>query len=391
MKILVTGATGYVGHNLALTLAGQGNDVHILVRSLQSAFIPQHPNIHVFAGDITKKETIIIAMQGCEKVFHTAALVQYYASDPSIFYDINVEGTRNVLDTALQLGVQKFVFTSTCGVIGPSLHEPMTETDPRIIGFDSDYDISKFLAEKLVVEYSKKGMFAVIVSASKVFGPGIETHPISVNSTIKRVIEGKLSFCPGNPHFISNYVFIDDLVRGHMLAMEKGTSGEKYILGGENLSYAEFFQIIRDFSGVGGILFPVPENMAKLYGFWHVLQSKLLGKEAAFSAKSVKHIYCNKSFSSLKAIKELGYSITPFAMALRSTIQFLTPYLSARLLYNNFWRQHLSMRQSHEKLSPTFNSPQKNFYEKNYYLDNTISLCLYHSFFVCFCPGKQSI
>jgi len=227
----------------------------------------------------------------------------------------------------LQSGVQKFVFTSSCGVIGPSLHEPMNETDPRITGFDSDYDISKFLAEKLVVEYSKKGLFTVIVSASKVYGPGIETHPISVNSTIKRFIEGKLSFCPGNPHFISNYVFINDLVRGHILAMEKGTSGEKYILGGENLSYAEFFQTIRTISGSRGILLTIPKNIARLYGCWYVIHSKLLGKEPVFSAKSVKHIYCNKSFSSAKAIEELGYSITPFVKALQSTIQFLNPYL----------------------------------------------------------------
>ena len=327
MNVLVTGATGYVGHSLALTLAQQGNHVHILVRNLQSAFIPQHPYIHVFAGDITKKETIGIAMQGCEKVFHTAALVQHYASNPSAFYDINVEGTRNVLEAALQSGVQKFVFTSSCGVIGPSLHEPMNETDPRITGFDSDYDISKFLAEKLVVEYSKKGLFAVIVSASKVYGPGIETHPISVNSTIKRFIEGKISFCPDNLRFISNYVFIDDLINGHILAMAKGTSGEKYILGGENLSYAEFFQTIRTISGSKGILLPIPKNIARLYGCWHVIQSKLLGKEPVFSAKSVKHIYCNKSFSSAKAIEELGYSITPFVKALQSTIQFLNPYL----------------------------------------------------------------
>ena len=327
MKILVTGATGYVGHSLALALAQRGNHVHILVRNSKSSFIPQHPNIYVFSGDITKKETIARAMQGCEKVFHAAALVQHCASNPSIFYDINVEGTRNVLDAALQLDVQKFIFTSTCGVIGSSLHEPMNETDPRITGFDSDYDLSKFLAEKIVIEYSKKGLPAVIVSASKVFGPGIETHPISVNSTIKRFIDGKLTFCPGNPHFISNYVFINDLVNGHILAMEKGTSGEKYILGGESLSYAEFFQAIRSISGTRGILLPIPKSIARLYGYWHVAQSKLSGKEPVFSAKSVKQIYCNKSFSSSKAIEELGYSITPFVEALQPTIQFLNPDL----------------------------------------------------------------
>jgi nucleoside-diphosphate-sugar epimerase len=327
MKVLVTGATGYVGHNLALALAQQGNHVHILVRNLQSAFIPQHSNIRVFPGDITKKETIGIAIKDCENVFHTAALVKLYARRPADFYDINAEGTRHVLDAALQVGAKKFVFTSTCGVFGPSLNEPMSENDPRITGFDNDYDLSKFLAEKLVIEYAKKELFTVVVSASKVYGPGIETHPISINGTIKRFIEGKLSFCPSPSHFISNYVFIDDLVRGHILAMEKGTSGEKYILGGENLSYAAFFQTIRNVSATRGALFPIPKSIARLYGCWHVVQSKMMDKEPFFNANSVHHIYCNKSFNCSKAVKELGYTITPFAMALQSTIQFLNPYL----------------------------------------------------------------
>ena len=326
MKVFVTGATGYVGYNLALTLAQQGNRVHILVRNPQSAFIPEHSNINVFTGDITKKETIGFAMQGCEQVFHTAALVKLYATRPADFYDINVEGTRNVLEAALQTGVKKFIFTSTCGVFGPSLNEPMRETDPRIKGFDNDYDLSKFLAEKLVMEYAKKGLFTVVVSASKVFGPGIETHPISINGTIKRFMEGKPSFCPSPSHFISNYVFIDDLVKGHILAMEKGTSGEKYILGGENLSYATFYQTIRN-AGASGSLIPIPKNIASLYGYWHVIHSKMMGKEPFFNAKSVNNIYCNKSFSCSKAINELGYTITPFALALQSTIQFLNPFL----------------------------------------------------------------
>ncbi len=324
MKILVTGATGYVGHNLALTLARQGKIVHILVRNPQSAFIPDHSNINVFTGDITKNETIRLAMQGCEQVFHTAALVKLYARNSSDFYDINVEGTRNVLEAALQTGVKKFVFTSTCGVFGPSLHVPISETDPRITSFDNDYDLTKYSAEKLVSEYAKKNLHTVIVNASKVFGPGIETHPISINSTLKRFMEGKPVFCPSPSHYISNFVFIDDLVRGHILAIEKGTSGEKYILGGENLSYAAFFETIRN-AGASGSLIPIPKQIARLYGYWHVIYSKMMDKEPFFNEKGANSIYCNKSFSCLKAIEQLGYTITPFPLALQSTIHFLNP------------------------------------------------------------------
>ncbi|MGZ8541115.1 MAG: NAD-dependent epimerase/dehydratase family protein [Chitinophagaceae bacterium] len=322
MKVLVTGATGYVGHNLALALAQQGNEVNILVRNPGSPFIPRHRKIRVFKGDIMEKISILPSIKGCERVFHTAALVRLYANRTSSFYDINVEGTRHVLDVALDTGVKKFIFTSTCGVIGPSLKKPMTETDPRIAGFNNDYDLSKFLAERLVVDYSRLGLFAVIASVTKVYGPGVETHPLSVNSIIRRFFNGQITFCPSPDHLISNYVFIDDLVKGHIQAIEKGKSGEKYILGGENLSYAGFFQILRAVSGNKGILLPISKSVARVYGGWHFVQAKLQRKEPFFTAKGVNQVFCNKSFDCSKAIKELGYTITPFTSALQQSIHF---------------------------------------------------------------------
>ncbi len=327
MKVLVTGATGYVGHNLALTLAKQGNEVNILVRNPGSVFIPKHRHIRVFTGDITDKVSILPAMKGCERVFHTAALVRLYANKPSSFYDINVEGTRHVLEVALDTGVKKFIFTSTCGVIGPSLNKPMSEADPRIAGFSNDYDLSKFLAEKLVIDFANTGLFTVIASATKVFGPGIETHPFSVNEVIRRFLQGKITFCPRPDDFISNYVFIDDLVAGHIQAIEKGKSGEKYILGGENLSYADFFQTLRNVSGIKGTLVPISKKLARVYVGWHFVQAKLQRKEPFFNAKGLNHIFCNKSFDCSKAMQDLGYTITPFARALQPTIHFLNPYL----------------------------------------------------------------
>ncbi len=322
MKVLVTGATGYVGHNLALTLAQQGNEVNILVRNPSSVFIPGHRHIHVFTGDITEKVSILPAMRGCERVFHTAALVRLYASKPSSFYDINVEGTRHVLQVALDTGVRKFIFTSTCGVIGPSLNKPMNETDPRIAGFNNDYDLSKFMAERLVADYAKLGLFTVIASVAKVYGPGVETHPLSVNEIIRRFIQGKVSFCPSPGDLVSNYVFIDDLVKGHIQAIENGKSGEKYILGGENISYANFFQTLRTISGVKGTLLPISKTFARVYGGWHFIQAKLQRKEPFFTARGVNQIFCNKSFDCSKATQELGYSITPFASALEQTLHF---------------------------------------------------------------------
>jgi len=325
MKVLVTGSTGYVGHNLAMELAKIGNTVHVLVRNRNSAFIPQHPLIKVFEGDITKKETILPAIENCDAVFHTAALVRSYTTKPTDFFDINVEGTRHMLDAALQAGIKKFVFTSTAGVIGSSLKKDMREDDPRVIGFNTDYELSKFLAEKLVKEYAGLGLHTVIAVATKVFGPGVDTHPqISINSVIRRYISSRISFSPRPVDYVSNYVFIDDLVKGHLLLASKGRSGEKYILGGENISYREFFKNLRLVSGIKRVVLPVPKWIAAIFGAMHFILYKLKGKDPYYNSKAVSAIYCNKSFTSDKAKNELGYTITPFTVALKQTIRSFT-------------------------------------------------------------------
>ncbi len=323
MKILVTGATGYIGHQLALTLAGLGNSVHILVRNLNSPNIPRHDNIIVFAGDITDRSSIRNAMRGCIQVFHTAAIVKIFAKDPDVFYKVNVEGTRNLLAEALDLGIKKFVYTSSCGVMGSSVCKPKSENDPRTTAFDNDYEFTKFLAENLVKEYVHKGLFTVIVSLSKVYGPGIETHPISVNRIIHNFIKGKLTLIPNPGTLETNYCFINDVVEGHILVMTKGIGGEKYILGGENISYEDLFRSIRSLSGTKARLIMAPKLLVQIWSLLQWIQYKLTSKEPFVTAKAIRHIFCNKTFSSGKAIRQLGYHPTPLKEALNQTIQFL--------------------------------------------------------------------
>ncbi len=323
MKILVTGATGYVGHQLALALADQGNCVHIIVRDPSSLNIPRHDNIIVFAGDITNPSSIRPAMNDCKQVYHTAAVVKIFDRDPSIFYKVNVEGTKNLLTQALESGVKKFVFTSSCGVMGASVLEPKCENDPRTTSFDNDYEFTKFLAENLVREYIHKGLFTVIVSLSKVYGPGIETHPVSVNTLINKCIKGRLTFIPKPGRLVTNYCFIDDVVKGHILAMENGIGGEKYILGGENISYAELSQTIRSLSGSKARIIEAPKSLAQIFALLQWIYYKITRKEPFATSKSINHIFCNKTFSSGKAIRQLGYRLTPLQEGLQHTIQFL--------------------------------------------------------------------
>ena len=323
MKILVTGATGYLGHRLALTLAEAGNNVHVLVRNPVAVNVPDHKNIRVFRGDITDRQSITAAIQNCEQVYHTAALVKIFARDPADFYKVNVEGTANVLSKALEAGVKKLVFTSSCAVMGPSAGEPRSENDPRIVAFENEYEFTKFLAENLVREYIHKGLFTVIVSPSKVFGPGIETHPISVNKLIKNFILGKLTIIPKPGNLMSNYCFIDDVIKGHILAMAKGIGGEKYILGGENISYSNLFKMLRSLSGTKASLIQSPKFLVHALAALQWIRYRITGKEPFATTKGIHHIFCNKIFTSDKAVRQLGYRLTPLHESLQQTIQFL--------------------------------------------------------------------
>ncbi|MBA0883332.1 NAD-dependent epimerase/dehydratase family protein [Flavobacterium undicola] len=324
MKILITGATGQIGHKLALTLAEQNNEIHILVRNPNSFNIPKHKNIRVFQGDITDVPSISAAIKGCKQVYHVAAMVKIFNSDATQFYKINVEGTQNLLQKSLETGVEKFLFTSSCSVIGPSDGKALTENDSRTTAFSCDYDTTKSQAEKLVKEYASKGLHTVIVSPSKIYGHSCrETKDISINKVIENFINGKITFIPKPSHLISNYCFIDDVVEGHILALNKGKSGENYILGGENISYKDFFHTIKNIAETKTKLIEIPEIFAKILSVFQWIQFYTIGKEPFITNKSIKQIFCNKIFSSDKAITHLGYKITPITEGLQHTIYSL--------------------------------------------------------------------
>jgi nucleoside-diphosphate-sugar epimerase len=323
MKILITGATGYIGYKLAMEAARRNYTVHILVRDLRSSLVPVHPNIIAFKGDITDKASVMVAIKGCDKVMHAAGIAKLSAKDNSIFYSVNVEGTRNILDAALAAGVKRFVFTSSGAVIGPSGKYPMSENDPRIVAFENDYEISKHWAEELVKEYCRRGLFAVIVAAPRVYGPGHECNGNAMNVLLKNILTMRLAFVPSYDNIVANYAFVDDVVNGHFLAMEKGLGGEKYILGGENIYYMSFFQKIKQNADKNIRLIRIPRFLLKVWSFLYMSVCSLLGKETHISPKVIDRLAQNRALNSDKAIKQLGYSITPFAKGIQATILHL--------------------------------------------------------------------
>lgn len=323
MKLFITGVTGYIGHRLMLAAIKKGYTVHALVRNTNSPKLFQHQNVFYFKGDITNYSSVVKAMDGCDVVMHAAGITQLWHKERSIFYSVNVGGTRNVLEAACFHNVKRFVFTSSCAVLGPSSLFPVSEEDPRITPFENDYEISKHCAEELVKEYSRRGLFAIIVAPPRVYGPGLWTNGNPICKLIRNAIKRKLAFVPDAKNVLGNYAFIDDVIEGHFLAMQKGLGGEKYILGGENLSYFDFFNTIQQASDKKIKLVTIPKFFLKIVGTLTYLYSFLTKQHLHLTPKTVDRLFQNRAVSCNKAIRQLGYHVTPFKTGLEQTIQFL--------------------------------------------------------------------
>ena len=323
MKILITGASGYLGNKLAHSLANKGNQVAALVRSASADKFLSHPNIHIVRGDVLEKESIVTAMKNCDQVYHVAATVAPWIKDSNEYYKVNVDGTRHVLDAAAQSGIQKIVVTSTCGVLGPSLNEPLSENDPRLTAFKMDYELSKKMAEDIVLQYTRQGMQIVIVRPAKVYGPGNVSHSLTANAVIEEFIYKRKVFIPAPGSQKACFCFIDDVVNGHMLAMENGRSGEKYILGGINISYQEFFEEIRKLSCCRGRIIHASKNALRAWAVFQWLNYKATGTPPRFSFNALDIVWSNYIFNSEKACRELCYKITSLPEAINQTIHFL--------------------------------------------------------------------
>jgi dihydroflavonol-4-reductase/farnesol dehydrogenase len=322
MNIFISGATGFIGRQLSLNLAEQGHTVHALVRRTNHPLLPHHSNIKVFLGDISDQRSLIAAMQGCGQAYHTAALAKMWAKNINEFHEVNVTGTRNVMEAARAAGVTKTVYTSTCGVLGPTLRYPMTEDDPRITGFPIHYERTKYLAELEVKEFVKKDMNVVIVSPSRVYGKGPVTDSNTVGKIVTAYLKGKWRINPANGKQVSNYAYLDDIVQGHIAAMERGSSGQRYILGGEDVSFNEFFNTVRKISGVHHRLINVPQRVIKWYSWIEWLKTAITGKPPFFLPEFADRLRYDQKYSSQKAIDQLGYRITPFAEGMQQMIQF---------------------------------------------------------------------
>lgn len=325
-NIFLTGATGYLGQRLVQHLVGKGHTIHALVRNKSKAMtILNHSNVRLFEGCILERESIAAAMQGCEQVFHLAALASVWNKDPLAFEKTNVEGFKNVLDACIDNGIKDVLFTSTAGVIGHSEDRmPVSELTNPSPHLETLYEKSKLMAEQTALEYIAKGLLrVVIVNPSRVYGPGLLTESNGFTRLIKMYLDGNWKIRPGDGNSVGNYVYIDDVIEGFLLAMEKAQAGERYLLGGVDVSYNDFFSSISELSKQHRKLRSLPLPIMLALSYLQLAIAHTTGKHPVITPPFVRKYTKNWLVSSEKAKKELGYTITPLKTGLAKTIDWI--------------------------------------------------------------------
>jgi nucleoside-diphosphate-sugar epimerase len=323
--IFVTGSTGFIGTKLVNELVQRGHTVHALTRGSSNKEGLSHERIKLVTGDILDRKSLEKGMEGCHQVFHLAAYAKNWAKDPKIFFEQNVGGMRNVFDTAAALGVERIVFTSTIVAFGPTPPGVVgTESMPRITDrFFTEYEETKTLAEREALQMAAKGLPVVIVNPTRVYGPGKLTEGNSVSLMIDLYDRGKVPVLLNDGRDIGNYVLVDDLVRGHILAMEKGKIGERYILGGENASLKQLYRLVDEVSGKKHFQMNLPPKIAFLYAGFEKKKAEWFGMYPQITPGWVETFLQDWVYTPSKAERELGYTITPLREGVRMTYEWL--------------------------------------------------------------------
>ncbi len=326
MKCLVTGATGFIGNNLVQELLRRHHEVNVLVRSPYKLTESLKNKITLYEGDLFALEQINKAMRNCDCIFHMAAFANIWSKDKSVARRTNVEGTLNILRAAVKNDVKKVVFTSSAATLPPSENkEEVNENSQVPETYLTDYETTKREAELLCRDFVKQGLAVVIVQPPRVFGPGKMSKSNSVTLMIKKYINGTWRIIPGNGKQIGNYAFIKDVVNGHILALENGKPGERYILGGTNVSYNQFFETLKEVSGKNYRMFHLPFPIMLAVSKFELFMAETFGKKPLITPPWVERYMQNRLVSSRKAIKKIHYTITPLNEAMAQTIGWIKP------------------------------------------------------------------
>ncbi len=321
MKCFVTGATGFLGSHVARELHDKGAELRLLVRpSSRTDNIADLPAERVI-GDLRVAESLKRGMGGCELVFHVAADYRLWAVNGQELYHSNVDGTRNILQAARDSGVTRVVYTSSVATMGFGNNGRMTDegspvTLSNMIG---DYKRSKFMAEQLVIEAARGGQDVVMVNPTTPIGE----RDIKPTPTGRIVVDFLKRKFPAYVDTGLNLVDVKDCARGHLLAMEKAKPGERYILGGENLTLKEILDKLAAITGLSSPSIRLPYAVAYATGAVDTLVTgKMLKREPRVTLDSVRMGRKKMFVTSAKAERELGWSPGPVDGALQRAVEW---------------------------------------------------------------------
>lgn len=320
MKYAITGSNGLVGKALTLKLAKDGHQILALCRSRLPVEFMSFANIEVAKGDVGDSAFLKRTLTGVDGVFHVAGFAKPWAKNPSIYYRVNEEGTRNVCEACRENKVKRLVYTASAGIHGPqpSKSELINEnTWPE--EYHTDYEQSKFNGMQVALSYEKLGLEVNIVSPARVYAPG-EVTESNVPARMANIYLNKgFGVAPTNGLGIGSYVYIDDVVQGHILAMKTEMHAEEYLIGGENLNYMEFFRILAQLSGKTHRILKVPYSISLLIGKTNLFLADTFGIKPMITAPWVRRYLMHWGVDSSK-FRKLGFDSMSTADGLKKVI-----------------------------------------------------------------------
>jgi nucleoside-diphosphate-sugar epimerase len=327
MKYFITGGTGYIGRRLIEKILSIGGEITLLARNTSDLKgIEGKKGVKIINGSLFDVASMKEAMKGNDVVFHLAGYAKNWSRDNSVYEKVNVQGSLNVAEAAVEAKVKKMVHVSSIVAFGPTDKTEHTKRkrSGEIVRF-TEYEKTKARAEEELIHFSgrHKEIDIIIVNPTRVYGPGIINEANSLTRMIKIYLNFHEYLLLGLGNNVANYVFVDDVVKGLLLAADKGKRGEKYILGGETISLRGFFKKLRTASGKRAVPIFIPKPFAMIIGFCAEAAAKLFGIYPFITRPWIRHFCADWNYGSDKAVSELGYKPTALEDALKITVDWL--------------------------------------------------------------------
>ena len=319
MSTLVTGAAGFLGSHVTRQLVARGESVRVLMRASSTNRAIADLPLEYVTGDLRDASSLDRAMNGVKRVFHVAADYRLWAKRSQDIYDSNVGGTKNLLDAAKRAGVEQLIYTSTVATLAVDRPELPTErTDARLEEMVGHYKRSKWLAEKEALDAAKAGLPVIVAMPTTPVGPW-DWKPTPTGKIIVDFLNGKI---PGYVETGLNFVGVEECAAGHLLVAEKGKVGERYLLGGENLTLKGMLDILARLTGLPAPKLKIPHGVALGVAYAETAFSRLLRREPQIPVEGVKIAQHMMFVDASRAQRELGFHPGPVAAALDRAVRW---------------------------------------------------------------------